>query len=211
MNMKMYTKFDKRMLVLNKIIIAFLVIFILFQRKKYISRLSKDEKKLLEVGDKCSFYIKEYNTLKDRIIKESQKDSINKKYKEFMKKLGDGKDIQEDLENYMYRVERVEKQNAEIRNLIETIDTNMDNCIQKIGMVRYNAFKDTGSDLSFALAMLDEKNNGVVLNGIYSREMSNIYAKPVENGKSKYTISEEEQEAIQKAIENKQVYKVREQ
>ena len=71
------------------IIIAFLVIFILFQRKKYISRLSKDEKKLLEVGDKCSFYIKEYNTLKDRIIKESQKDSINKKYKGKTALIGD--------------------------------------------------------------------------------------------------------------------------
>ena len=92
--------------------------------------------------------------------------SINKKYKEFMKKLGDGKDIQEDLENYMYRVERVEKQNAEIRGIIEDINTNMSSCIQKIGMVRYNAFKDTGSDLSFALALLDENNNGVVLNGI---------------------------------------------
>ena len=137
--------------------------------------------------------------------------SINKKYKTFLKKLGNGENIEEDLENYMYRVERVEKQNAEIKNLVDAIDANMDTCIQKIGIVRYNAFKDTGSDLSFALAMLDEKNNGVVLNGIYSREMSNIYAKPVENGKSKYTISEEEEDAIQKAIENKQVYKVREQ
>ena len=136
--------------------------------------------------------------------------SINKKYKTFINKLGNGNNIEEDLENYMYRVERVEKQHAEIRGLINTIDTNMANCIQKIGIVRYNAFKDTGSDLSFALAMLDEKNNGVVLNGIYSREMSNIYAKPVENGKSKYTISEEEQEAIQKAMENKGIYRVKE-
>ena len=126
--------------------------------------------------------------------------SINKKYKTFINKLGNGNNIEEDLENYMYRVERVEKQNAEIRGLINAIDTNMASCIQKIGIVRYNAFKDTGSDLSFALAMLDEKNNGVVLNGIYSREMSNIYAKPVKNGESSYTMSEEEKMAVQKAI-----------
>ena len=125
---------------------------------------------------------------------------ISRKYTEFMKKLGNGKDIEEDLENYMYRVERVEKQNAEIINYIKNIDNDLNRCIQKIGIVRYNAFQDTGSDLSFALALLDEKNNGVVLNGIYSREMSNIYAKPVENGKSKYTISEEEGLAIEKAI-----------
>ena len=136
--------------------------------------------------------------------------SLNKRYKEFMKKIGNGKNIEEDLENYMYRVERVEKQNAEIKGFIEAMDKNMANCIQKIGIVRYNAFKDTGSDLSFALAMLDEKNNGIVLNGIYSREMSNIYAKPVENGKSKYTISEEEQEAIQKAMDSQEIYRVRE-
>ena len=49
--------------------------------------------------------------------------------------------------------------------------------------------------------MLDEKNDGVVFNGIYSREMSNIYAKPVKNGVSEYTLSEEEKEAIRRAIE----------
>lgn len=126
---------------------------------------------------------------------------INKKYKNFMQKLGNGKNIEEDLENYMHRVERVEKQNAEITDFIQKLDNDFEKSIQKIGIVRYNAYKDTGSDLSFALAMLDENNNGVVLNGIYSRETSNIYAKPVENGKSSYILSEEEQEAIRRAIE----------
>lgn len=127
--------------------------------------------------------------------------AINKKYKDFMQKLGNGKDIEEDLENYMYRVERVEKQNAEITDFIQKLDNDFEKSIQKVGIVRYNAYRDTGSDLSFTLAMLDENNNGVVLNGIYSRETSNIYAKPVENGKSSYILSEEEQEAIRRAIE----------
>lgn len=135
--------------------------------------------------------------------------NLNKKYKNFMKKIGNGKNIEEDLENYMYRVEKVEKQNAEIIAYCRTLDEDLVGCIQKVGIVRYNAFKDTGSDLSFALALLDEKNNGVVLNGIYSREMSNIYAKPIENGKSSYTISEEERQAIDKAISVGNVYKVR--
>lgn len=134
---------------------------------------------------------------------------INKKYHNFMKKLGNGKNIEEDLENYMYRVERVEKQNAEITEFVKNIDKDLEKCIQKVGMVRYNAFKDTGSDLSFALALLDENNNGVVLNGIYSREMSNIYAKPVENGKSSYATSEEEKEAIKKAVESDNTYKIK--
>ena len=126
---------------------------------------------------------------------------LDKKYKKFMKKLGESENLEEDLENYMYKVERVEKQNAEILGQLSGLDKDLEGCIQKVGIVRYSAFQDTGSDLSFSLALLDEKNNGVVMNGIYSREMSNIYAKPVEVGKSSYTLSEEEQQAIKKAME----------
>ena len=126
--------------------------------------------------------------------------SINKNYKTFLKKLGNGENIEEDLENYMYRVERVEKQNAEILNQINLLDKDLEGCVQKVGIYRYSAFQDTGSDLSFTLALLDENNNGVIFNGIYSREMSNIYAKPIENGNSKYTLSDEEKIAIDRAI-----------
>ena len=126
---------------------------------------------------------------------------LKNKYNKFMKKIGNGKNIEEDLENYMYKVERVERQNAEIISYCKNLDDEVAKCIQKVGMVRYSAFKDTGSDLSFAVAMLDENNDGVVFNGIYSREMSNIYAKPVKNGVSEYTLSEEEKEAIMRAIE----------
>lgn len=125
---------------------------------------------------------------------------LNKKYKKFLEKLGKGNNIEEDLETYMYRVEKVERQNAEISNYVKSLDEDLTKCIQKVGIVRYSAFKDTGSDLSFTLALLDEHNDGVVLNGIYSREMSNIYAKPVKNGESSYTMSDEEKLAVQKAI-----------
>ena len=134
------------------------------------------------------------------IILMAKLSSLNKKYKKFLEKLGNGNNIEEDLETYMYRVEKVEKQNAEIANYVKTLDEDLTRCIQKVGIVRYNAFKDTGSDLSFTLALLDEHNDGVVLNGIYSREMSNIYAKPVKNGESSYTMSEEEKLAVQKAM-----------
>ena len=126
---------------------------------------------------------------------------LNKRYKNFMKKLGKGENIEEDLQNYIYKVDRVEKQNAEISGQVNTIKQDLTKCIQKVGMFRYSAFKDTGSDLSFTLALLDENNDGVVLNGIYSREMSNIYAKPVKDGLSSYILSDEEKEAIRRAIE----------
>ena len=136
---------------------------------------------------------------------------LKKRYINFMKKLGDGKNLEEDLTHYMNRVNQVAEKTEELTNYCKTLDNDISSCIQKVGMVRYSAFRDTGSDLSFTLALLDEKNNGVVLNGIYSREMSNIYAKPIENGTSeKYTLSEEEKQALNKAINSGGEYKVKE-
>lgn len=107
-------------------------------------------------------------------------------YSRFMSKLGNGNNIEELLKEYIKRVETVEAKNGEIISYCKLIDENIKRCTQKIGIVRYNAFKDVGSDLSFTLAILDDYNNGVVLNGIYARDNSNIYAKPIENGQSKY-------------------------
>lgn len=128
---------------------------------------------------------------------------LKNEYSEFMKKLGNGKNIDENLKVYMDRVQKVEDLNNEIIQYCERLDKTVDTCIQKIGIVRYNAFKDVGSNLSFTLALLDNNNNGVVLNGIYSRDNSNIYAKPIKDGKSEYILSDEEKEAIEKAINEK--------
>lgn len=135
---------------------------------------------------------------------------IKKNYDKFLKKIGNGANIEDMLKKYMDKVEDVNLKNQELISYCNRLDTDMITCLQKVGIVRYSAFKDVGSDLSFALAILDETNTGVVLNGIYSTEASNIYAKPVTNGKSTYTLSEEEQEAIEKAIHSEKTHKVRE-
>ena len=134
------------------------------------------------------------------IVSISKLSKLRKSYKQFMERLGNGNNIEEMLNKYINSVNKVQNENKEIADYCKIIDKNMEKCLQKVGIVRYNAFKDTGSDLSFTLALLDEHNDGVVLNGIYSREMSNIYAKSIENGKSPNTLSEEEKEAIRKAI-----------
>lgn len=131
------------------------------------------------------------------IIKTSK---INKNYKKFMKKLGNGNDLEEMMKKYIEKSEYIENQNKEIICFCEKLDNNISECIKKIGIVRYNAFKDTGSDLSFALALLNDNNNGIVLNGIYSREMSNIYAKKIMNGESIHQLSDEEKQAIKIAM-----------
>ncbi len=125
---------------------------------------------------------------------------IRKEYKKFMEKVGKGGNIEEILDKHIEKINKTVAKNDELEKFCVKIDTDIKNCIQKVGIYRYNAYKDTGSDLSFTLAMLDEKNNGVVLNGIYSRDMSNIYAKPVENGNSPYKMTEEENEAVRRAM-----------
>ena len=125
---------------------------------------------------------------------------INKKYKTFIKKIGNGNNIEESLNKYRNKVETVENQNKEIIEYCEKLQKEISLSIKKIGMVRYSAFKDTGSDLSFALALLNDNNDGVVLNGIYSREMSNIYAKQIINAKCSHKLSEEEAKALEIAV-----------
>lgn len=128
---------------------------------------------------------------------------IHKRYLSFMKKLGKGNDLNEMLKGYLKDVESIKKDNSEIKGYYTKLDSDMASCIQKIGLVRYNAFKDVGSDLSFAIALLDGNDNGVVFNGIYGSEYSNIYAKPIKNKESNYQLSQEEEYAIEIAEQTK--------
>ena len=125
---------------------------------------------------------------------------LRKNYADFMTKLGKGTNINDMLEHYVKSVEDIKKENGEIELYCKKLDEDSKQNLKKIGMVRYNAYKDTGSDLSFALAILNDNNTGIVLNGIYGRDTSNIYAKPVVNGNSEYALSKEEKEAIERAM-----------
>ena len=129
--------------------------------------------------------------------------NIRKSSKAFMKKLGNGKDLGEDLNRYMDKVINLEKELDRTNAYNKQLDKKLSLCIQKVGIVKYNAYRDTTSNLSFAVALLDKNNDGIVFNGLYSREMSNIYAKPITNGKSDYTMTDEEKEAVSKAIGDK--------
>jgi len=128
---------------------------------------------------------------------------LRKAYLEFMNKLGTGNSIEEMLKSYINSVKEIEQKENEIEKYLVSLDNTVDRCFQKIGIYRYNAFKDTGSDLSFTLAILDKENTGIMLNGIYSFEASNIYAKPIEKGKSTYVLSKEEEIALDRAINDK--------
>ena len=130
-----------------------------------------------------------------------------KEYLAFMRKLGNGNNIDEMLKTYIEDVKEIKKDNSEIKAYYIKLDSDIGSCIQKTGLVRYNAFQNVGSDLSFAIALLDRENNGVVLNGLYGSDSSNIYAKPIKNGEStKYQLSDEEKYAIEIAEQSKSFY-----
>jgi hypothetical protein len=71
---------------------------------------------------------------------------------------------------------------------------------QKTAILRFNAFPDTGSDLSFAIALLDAHDNGMVISSLYGRSESRVYAKPIQNGTSSYALSEEEKQVLTRAM-----------
>lgn len=83
---------------------------------------------------------------------------------------------------------------------ISQLETKLTFAIQKIGFLRYNAFSDVGSELSFSIALLDHYQNGFVLTSIYGRENTISYAKPLKNGKSNIPLSAEEMIAIDRAL-----------
>lgn len=129
---------------------------------------------------------------------------MNNKYLKFMRQLGKGENLDEMLKKYLKEVAEIKQDNSEIKAYYTKLDYDIGSSIQKVGLVRYNAFQNVGSDLSFAIALLDRENDGVVLNGLYGSESSNIYAKPIKKGTSTYKLSEEEEEAIKIASQSKE-------
>lgn len=75
--------------------------------------------------------------------------------------------------------------------------------IQKVGIIRFNPFREVGGDQSFSVAILDDNDNGVIITSHYTREGNRIYGKPIKAGKSEYPLSEDEISAIEKAKNSK--------
>lgn len=92
---------------------------------------------------------------------------------------------------------------------IKSMQTRLNFAVQKVGFVRYKAFGNTGSDLSYSVALLDNYQNGFVISSIYGRDNTVGFGKPIVNGKSNVPLSPEEVHAIEKALrgENEEVFK----
>ncbi|HHU63454.1 MAG TPA: DUF4446 family protein [Clostridiales bacterium] len=127
---------------------------------------------------------------------------IIKRYKKLMRGMNN-KNLEavinenfDNIEKSMARVDELEAQCNYIENQLKQ-------CFQKIGIVRYNPFKEMGSDLSFSIALLDDRNNGLILTSLYGRDTASTFAKPIRNLKSDYALTMEEKKALQMALERK--------
>jgi hypothetical protein len=127
---------------------------------------------------------------------------LKKNYDAFFNTGYDVKNLEELIHSCLFKTHDVMDQNKEIVKSLNRIEGNMLRCVQKIALIRYNAFDDVGSDQSFSIALMDNSDNGLVISGIYNRQSSAVYAKTVEAGKSKYTLSAEEIQAIDRARKN---------
>ena len=121
---------------------------------------------------------------------------LNNRYTEFMSKLGEGDKVEKILSEYLKIVDENAKKIKCQEEALNRLEANLKKCVQKVGLIRYNAYGDTGSDLSFTMALMDSEDNGIVVNGLYSRESSSIFAKPLVKGETKYNLSAEEIQAI---------------
>jgi hypothetical protein len=90
-------------------------------------------------------------------------------------------------------VNQMRAQHDELVRIMPTV-------IRHVGLVRFSPFHDTGGDQSFTLALLDGERNGVVITALHSRSDSRLYAKPVEQGRSSYSLTPEELEAMSIAL-----------
>jgi hypothetical protein len=114
-----------------------------------------------------------------------------------------GKQAQ-DLESVLLaqtkEISQLDKEIQELFEISNRLHALGQRSIHKVGIIRFNPFKDIGGDQSFALALLDGKNSGIVISSLHTREGTRIYSKPIIKGESeKYTLTEEEKQAIKTA------------
>ncbi len=124
---------------------------------------------------------------------------IGRSYSQFMSGTGID-DLEQVIIDMKERISGQEKSNEKLKGSVEAINETLRNKKGNVGILRYNAFADRGSDLSFSLAIVDDQEDGLVLSGLNSRDQTFVYAKPVKQGQSEYPLTPEEQEALIQAV-----------
>lgn len=133
------------------------------------------------------------------ILLRSKVNRLTKKYNQFMKGK-DGASLEFILSSEINELRDMVTSSESMLHQQELLATMQMKSLQKIGLVRFDAFEETGDKLSFAMTVLDGKNNGFVLTSISGDETARIYAKQVMNGSCNESISVEEAQSIEMAL-----------
>ena len=112
----------------------------------------------------------------------------------------DGTNLEQTILKCIENTKDVEDECSSLRKENQQISNLLQKAITRMGMVRFTAFEGMGSDLSYAVAMLDSDNNGVIFSSIFGREESRGYMKPIVDGRSTYALSGEEEQALREAM-----------
>lgn len=113
---------------------------------------------------------------------------------------GVGGSLKSVLENLLKELALVKKELGFLKDHTTKLQKDGSFHIQKVGLMRFNPFKDTGGDQSFILSLIDGNNTGIIISGLYSRSGTRWYAKKIVNGKSvEYELSDEEKQALKEA------------
>ena len=112
----------------------------------------------------------------------------------------DAESMEEMIINQMTEIIELKSQDRANKDSIRTANRNSRAAFQKLGIVRYNAFKGMGGNLSFALALLDYTNTGFVLNSVHSREGCYLYIKDVDRAQTETALGNEEKMALEQAL-----------
>ena len=124
---------------------------------------------------------------------------LQKSYATFMKGKN-GKNLEKSIFKKFAELEEIADLVKSNEEKIQNIYKKMESHYQKVGIVKYDAFHEMGGDLSFALTMLDENNNGWIFNAMHSREGCYTYIKEIVRGESYIELAEEERKCLEKAI-----------
>lgn len=126
-------------------------------------------------------------------------DRLKNSYASFMRGK-DGKNLEESILTKFSELDGIAKIIKQNRADVKEMYRRTEHCIQKCGIVKYDAFNEMGGKLSFALALLDSDNTGWIMNAMHSREGCYTYVKEILKGESYVELSEEEAEALDRAI-----------
>ncbi|MCS7064997.1 MAG: DUF4446 family protein [Fimbriimonadales bacterium] len=128
--------------------------------------------------------------------------TLQKRWRELMTG-SEGNSLERLLYETLRRVSLMDETLKVHGNHLQQLQSQTDRCIQQVGLLRYDAFPDSGGQQSFAIALLNRHGDGIVLSGIHSRQEMRVYAKPIHQLRSAIGLSEEERLAIQEAVERR--------